>query len=78
MCKTAKLYYVRDKVWVWKAMPSPAVLGVRLVAWQKLGFSPSMQMAWFNQEHTTMCYSFYLLFTDPPAGWHPASWQDVL
>ena len=31
-----------------------------------------------SQEHTTMCYSFYLLFTDPPAGWHPASWQDVL
>ena len=30
------------------------------------------------QELTTMCYSFYLLFTDPPAGWHPASWHDVL
>ena len=30
------------------------------------------------QEHTTMWYSFYLLFTDPPAGWHPVSWQDVL
>ena len=31
-----------------------------------------------DQEHTTMCYSFYLLFTAPPAGWHPPSWQDVL
>ena len=30
------------------------------------------------QEHTTMCYSSYLLVTDPPAGWHSASWQDIL
>ena len=29
------------------------------------------------QEHITMCYSFYLLFTDHPSGWHPTSWQDV-
>ena len=31
-----------------------------------------------NQQWANMCYSFYLLFTDHPAGWHPASWEDVL
>ena len=44
---------------------------------QKL-YVKAKKVTFVLQEHTTMCYSFYLLFTNHPGGWYPASWQDVL